>query len=77
MKLYEYIPPKFEIGDLVLTSNHSFWIEQWKNKLSVITFVEWKKEHIYAKFEDGKISSGMFKYFKLVKKNCKLTKLII
>ena len=78
-----YIPPQYEVGDLVLLTNKNLnysidgrWVKKYNETLGIITGVDWKWERLNIYCADGTTCNSLFKAFILMKKNSKLVKLL-
>jgi hypothetical protein len=83
MELSKHIPPKFEVGDLVLLTNKNLnhiidgqWVEKYNNTFGIIKNIDWKWERLEVVCFDGTRADSLFKAFELMKKNSKLVKLL-
>ena len=84
MEMSKYVPPKFEVGNLVLLTNKNIsdysdtWIQGWDQTFGVVVEVDWKLERltVYNYNNADTVLVRPFNEFKLVNKKNKLGKLL-
>jgi hypothetical protein len=75
------LPPKFEVGDLLLTQDEYYWSDSHVNQLVCIREIDWGREtisvtHPHLEFNEQRIPYHQFKHFKLISKRTPLSDLV-
>lgn len=77
MDLSKYVPPNFEVGDLVQLVDNKYWDADHIGVFSVILEVDWRTETMYVSSPYYPRVTGLFNKFKLIGKNSRLVKLLL